>query len=110
MRVGVGEYKRYHLSLRNREFTDCFEILAVERDGSAEQHHIRTSDSAKRAIIESRHPRHYRSVAKTQNKLAGHHNASTLADHKPDDVGIFSMQRHEVDQQHGAGAGLKGRL
>src|ERR1700694_6204252 len=67
MRMRIGEYERHHLSRRNREFADGLEILADERDGSAGQDHIRTGDCTKRAVIESRHPRHYRSIAKTQN-------------------------------------------
>src|ERR1700730_905806 len=109
-RVRIGEYEPHHGSRHNREFPDGFEILADERDGSAEQHHIRTGDSTKRAVIESRHPRHYRSIAKTQNKLGGHGNASALTDYEPNDVGMFSMQRHEIDQQHSTGAGLRARL
>src|ERR1700724_3243694 len=65
------------------------------------------------SMSEPRHPLcegYYTRLVGLRRSLASHHNASTLTDHEPNDVGIFSMQRHEVDQQHGAGAGLKGRL
>jgi hypothetical protein len=94
----------------DRELTDSLHVVAHELDGRSQQGHVGSCNGAQRSVVEARDPRDNRPIAEAQHQFGRHGDLTALANHQPDNARMPAAQRHEIDQQGGAGGRLKASL
>ena len=102
MRRRVGQHKWDGLAAGHGEFADRGHVLAADMHGTLQHHHVGPGNSAQRAALDARHPRHNGAIAEPDHELGVHSDLAALADRKANDGRVRGLHRHEIDQRHRA--------